>query len=447
MPEIRPGVFVREAIEDDSTFVIELMQSALDPYYGGDHRAHAQRIFSTHVSGGKDRLGFFSFEQKMFVLEIERRRAGIVHVVGKRQGTYKISPLILSPEFRGKGGYGSLLLSTAEEYARENQARQMYCTVAEQNKSALQFFTAKGYFCAGRSDSHYKAGITEVMLYKPFASAEATDIFDRPNISVLSMDESHEPAVRALLLEHLPSSFDGIDDNWVSALFDGYRRRKFSDVNQKYKLIFIASDRAGNVLGVAAATPKKGEPIKIMPLVSPTMPGFAALLSDVPFLLREFGRKLYVHISPTADQTRFLQQRGWHLDAAMPSAYHENIVTQQWSMDLTKEDFMRTMRVKKRYLDLIKSGRKTLEVRVGYSSVNTIQAEERIRLMSMDESQVVRVREVRRYRCFEEMLAKEDPLKIVPDVHQDQVLPMLKEIYPPDKETLGVVVLEIQRQA
>jgi len=69
-------------------------------------------------SGGIDRLGFFSFEQRMFIAEVDGERAGMMHVVGKRQSTYKISPLIVAPEFQGSHGLGSRLLSYAENYAR-----------------------------------------------------------------------------------------------------------------------------------------------------------------------------------------------------------------------------------------------------------------------------------------------------------------------------------------
>ncbi|MBI4490052.1 MAG: GNAT family N-acetyltransferase, partial [Deltaproteobacteria bacterium] len=151
---------IREATDEDREFVVELMQAALSPYYGGDHKAHAARIFSTHISGGIDRIGHFSSEQKMFILTVNGARAGMIHLVGKRQETYKISPLILAQQYRGKAGLGSRLLSFAEDYAVRNGARQIYCPVAEQNTSALQFFLRKGYLPAGRSASHYKEGIT-----------------------------------------------------------------------------------------------------------------------------------------------------------------------------------------------------------------------------------------------------------------------------------------------
>src|ERR1035437_4357673 len=215
---------IREAGSEDFQFVVDLMNNALAPFYGGDHTAHAERIFHTHVSGGIDKIGFFSHEQKMFIAEKDGERAGMIHVVGKRQGTYKISPLIVAEKFRSKSGVGTDLLDFAESYARGQGARQIYCTVALQNSAAFRFFLRKGYTVAGRSDSHYKPGITESMLYKLFTSKDYEELFDRPHISVLSCSTQDEDQVRSLLLEVLPKHFDGIDDSWVDALFNGYRK-------------------------------------------------------------------------------------------------------------------------------------------------------------------------------------------------------------------------------
>ena len=118
-------MLIREARADDFEWVKSLMQNALEPYYGGDHRAHAKRIFDAHIAGGFDHIGFFSFEQKMFVAEVNKERAAMIHMVGKRQATYKISPLIVDLKFQGKAGLGSKLLEYAEDYARNHEARQL----------------------------------------------------------------------------------------------------------------------------------------------------------------------------------------------------------------------------------------------------------------------------------------------------------------------------------
>jgi ASC-1-like (ASCH) protein/ribosomal protein S18 acetylase RimI-like enzyme len=437
-------ITIREAVVTDFQFVVGLMNDALGPFYGGDHAAHAERIFNTHTSGGHDRLGFFSHEQKMFIAEKDGEPAGIVHVVGKRQGTYKISPLIVAQKFRSKSGIGSRLLNYAESYAKGKGARQIYCTVALQNTSAFQFFLRKGYTVAGRSDSHYKQGITESMLYKFFVSKDYEELFDRPHISVLPCSPQDEAQVRVLLLEVLPKHFDGIDDSWVTALFSGYRRSDLKNINDKYKLIYVATDRQNQVLGVAGATPKKGEPIKLMPFIAKSLPAFSAMLADLPFALKCFGHKLYLHTSPTAGETVALQQNGWRLDAALPEAYHPDVVTQQWSLDIMGDNVMRIMRLKQRFLDQVRKGEKTLEVRVGYPQIKSIRLGERIRLMSRTETQDVSVKGIRDYAGFQDMLAHEKGERVVPGLRHDELLRLLQEIYPPSKEHLGVIVLEIE---
>lgn len=442
------NVLIREASEGDFEWVENLMQNALEAYYGGDHRAHARRIFDVHVSGGVDRLGFFSFEQRMFIAEVDGERAGMIHVVGKRQSTYKISPLIVAPQFQGRYGLGSRLLAHAESYARGNQARQLYCTVAEQNVAALQFFLRKDFIVAGSSDSHYKTGVTETMLYRPLYGVSKIMSLDQLHVSVLLLDESNEDMkeqVGRLLLEKLQGSFEGITDDWVRALFDGYSRRTTFDINTKYKLIYVATDSTGRVIGVAGATPKKGSPIKVMPFIASNAVAFEALLIDIPHQLVPYGRKLYIHINPIVDEVMSLQRIGWKLDAALPAGYHPNVITQQWSLDIG-ETTMRTMRIKRRFYDLIQSGKKTLEVRVGYDTINRIQVGERVRLMTHTGGFDVKIAAIRRYRTFADMLNVEPWEKIAPDSKsKDEVLSLFKQIYPAKREQLGVVVLEFAR--
>lgn len=435
-------VLVREAMLGDFEAIAGLMEEALSPYYDGDHTAHAQRIFSTHVDGGVDDVGHFSFEQKMFLATYQSDIAGMVHVVGKRQGTYKISPLIVSPEYRGRYGIGSMLLAQAEEYAKSRYARQIYCTVADKNHSALQFFRKKGYIVAGSSESHYKAGIREFMLYKLFIDYLVEKAFDRPNISVVPFEEQFREQTSALILEKLPNYFGGIDEKWLDALYDGFYRKQSGDVNAKYKLIYLATDQNGNVLGVAGVTPKKGQPIKLMPFVANSQQAFEAMLSDLPHILKPYGHKLYLHIVPSVKETIALQRLDWTLDAAMPAAYCDEYVTQQWGFVLEGE-LMRTIRVKQRFFDDIMSGRKTREVRVGYDHILTIQPGERIKLSTHTNASIVRVEAIYRYRSFKEMLARQDAGSIAPGLGAESVLELLQRIYPPDKERLGVIVLSL----
>ena len=92
---VSAGVIIRPAADGDFEWVSDLMERALSPFYGGDHRAHARRIFDTHIQGGVDYVGHFSAAQHMFIAEVGSTPVGIIHVVEKKQETVKISPLIV----------------------------------------------------------------------------------------------------------------------------------------------------------------------------------------------------------------------------------------------------------------------------------------------------------------------------------------------------------------
>ena len=437
------NIIVRPARADDFDFVADLMVQALSPFYDGDHHAHARRIFDTHIAGGHDQVGQFSSGQQMFIAEQDGQQVGLIHVVVKKQGTVKISPLIVSTNYRGKLGIGSMLLKHAEDFARNLGARQIYCTVAAPNEKALGFFLKKGFYITGTARDHYKMGIDEHMLYKQLVDEAG---FDSPNISVVPFDESqHADGARALILSQMSDDFEGVDDSWVDALFAGYRRRESGDVNAKFKIIFVA-ECDGKVVGVAGATPKKGRPIKLMPLVASSEAAFEALVVDLQGLLEDYGHKLYVHLVPEPWQVACLQRHGWSLEGVFPGGYAPTSVVQQWGLSLQKGDPVRKMRIKKPYFDAIMSGRKTLEVRVGYSSIKRLNSGELLQLETGHSSGVVRIKSIRVYDSFADMLSSESWREIVPQVGTEaEAFKLLRGIYPAGKERLGVHVIEIEK--
>jgi len=101
----------------------------------------------------------------------------------------------------------------------------------------------------------------------------------------------------------------------------------------------------------------------------------------------------------------------------------------------------RLMWIKRRFLDLILSGEKTLEVRVLYPNLRSIQKGE---LINLNNQATIRIRDVRKYSTFEEMLSKEEVSRIVPGSNREELLRLLKSLYPPHKEQLGVLVLEVE---
>ena len=439
------NVVIRPAASDDFEWVADLMVRALSPFYDGDHRAHAQRIFDTHMEGGVDHVGHFSAGQYMFIAEQDGQRVGIIHVVEKKQETVKISPLIVSIDYRGKLGIGSMLLKHAEDFARGLGARQLYCTVASPNQKALGFFLRKGFHITGTAKDHYKQGVDEHMLYKQLVDEAG---FDSPNVSVIPFDEEkHAEGARKLILSQMSDVFRGVDDDWVDALFAGYKRKELGDVNAKYKIIFTA-ECGGQGVGIAGATPKKGQPIKLMPLVASSEAAFEALVIDLQGLLADYGHKLYVHLVPEPWQVACLQRHGWTLEGVFPGGYAPNSVVQQWGLNFNKEGAtVRKMRIKRPYFDAIMSGRKTLEVRVGYDNIKRLKAGELLQLETGHTSGVVRIKSIRVYDNFADMLATEPWREIVPQVNNEATaLQLLREIYPASKERLGVHVIEVEKQ-
>ena len=102
---------------------------------------------------------------------------------------------------------------------------------------------------------------------------------------------------------------------------------------------------------------------------------------------------------------------------------------------------IRLMWIKRRFFDLILSGEKTLEVRVLYPNLRSMQKGE---LVNLNNQATIRIRDVRKYSTFEEMLSKEEASRIVPGSNREELLSLLKSLYPPHKEQLGVLVLEVE---
>jgi HAD superfamily hydrolase (TIGR01549 family) len=98
--------------------------------------------------------------------------------------------------------------------------------------------------------------------------------------------------------------------------------------------------------------------------------------------------------------------------------------------------------VREPYLSQILAGRKTVEVRVGYDNIRRLQPGDRLKL---NDEHLVTIRRIGHYADFEDLLAHEEPTAIAPDLPPDELLAAIREIYPPEKEALGAVALEIER--
>ncbi|MFI7702484.1 ASCH domain-containing protein [Nonomuraea sp. NPDC049480] len=107
--------------------------------------------------------------------------------------------------------------------------------------------------------------------------------------------------------------------------------------------------------------------------------------------------------------------------------------TRTWDLTLFRESF-----------DLVRSGRKSVEVRVSYPKFRDLAPGHRIRFTSDGLQCLTRVRRLARYTSFEELLDTEGAERVNPDVGRDEQLGRIRTIYPPEKETLGPLAIELE---
>ncbi|MFF3514318.1 ASCH domain-containing protein [Streptomyces sp. NPDC002573] len=103
----------------------------------------------------------------------------------------------------------------------------------------------------------------------------------------------------------------------------------------------------------------------------------------------------------------------------------------------------------RQYFDLVAAGTKTIEVRVKYPHLADLAAGGtiRFRIKGTDETCDVEVKRVTEYPDFEALLDGEGAAHGNPTATHDQQLANLRAIYPPEKEALGALAIEIQYAA
>ncbi|MGH3671482.1 MAG: ASCH domain-containing protein, partial [Pseudonocardiaceae bacterium] len=102
------------------------------------------------------------------------------------------------------------------------------------------------------------------------------------------------------------------------------------------------------------------------------------------------------------------------------------------------------MGIYKRYFDLIASGRKTTEIRVNDSSRQKIKEGSLIRFRCQGEGVLTRVTRIARYATFDDMFDHETVASVNPLATREEQLANIRQIYPPDREALGVVAIGIE---
>lgn len=114
--------------------------------------------------------------------------------------------------------------------------------------------------------------------------------------------------------------------------------------------------------------------------------------------------------------------------------------------DRADDEPRRELNIRRPYLQLITDGIKTVEVRVGYPGMRKIKAGQELTFVSGDLRVPTLVRRVTEYPSFDAMLDHEEPRSIGGELGEsrEQLLDVIRSIYPPEKERLGVLAIEIQ---
>lgn len=107
---------------------------------------------------------------------------------------------------------------------------------------------------------------------------------------------------------------------------------------------------------------------------------------------------------------------------------------------------VRELHLYRQYFDLVAAGRKTTEVRVKYPHLADLTAGDviRFRVKDTDETCDVQVKRVTEYPDFEALLDGECPANVNPAASRERQLTDIRAIYPPEKEALGALAIEIE---
>ncbi|MET9986812.1 GNAT family N-acetyltransferase [Streptomyces rochei] len=319
-------IVIRDATEADRAVIQGLLHGSLRRNYDGDHVAQADRIIDAHLGGGKDPVGHFSKTQHVYVAESGGEVVGVMNIAEKRQGTMKISPLIVNPDFRGSKGAGSALLAKSVEVARARGVRQLYGTVAEPSSWIETFYLNRGWTCGSQSNSQYRPGVVEHAIYYNVDDAAATA--SEP-LKFEEYSPSKYEELERFLTSRMDVFVDGIDEDFVRALVAGHERRGTREVEAKYKEIYLGYE--SDVLSsVIAFGPKKGGAVKLMPLSATSQDALRQTLRFAQSWAEGRTHKLYTHQHVDPAVVTAFQSEMWTLEGLLPEAYAAEKVAAQW---------------------------------------------------------------------------------------------------------------------
>jgi ASC-1-like (ASCH) protein len=127
-------------------------------------------------------------------------------------------------------------------------------------------------------------------------------------------------------------------------------------------------------------------------------------------------------------------------------SYNEiNRLMQEQSPESLLEQRARPIRIYRKYFELIAKGTKTIEIRVGYSSMMRIKPGQLLKFVCQDDAAMTEVLAVRQYKTFDALFDAEDYSRINPGLSKEEQLSEVRKIFPRDKEAMGVLAIEVKK--
>lgn len=106
---------------------------------------------------------------------------------------------------------------------------------------------------------------------------------------------------------------------------------------------------------------------------------------------------------------------------------------------------LKQMWIKRPYFQLIKSGQKTLEGRIGYPNMRRIKKGDTVLLRTSGGEVKIKIIDVRGYKDFQDALKHENISRLLPGVKPENALEIYERIYPEWKvKQYGVLIFELE---
>lgn len=188
----------------------------------------------------------------------------------------KISPLIVSTDYRGKLGIGSMLSSMPKTSPATSVLGSCTAPSPPNQEGAFQFFLR------GRALSLERVAITtsRVSTSTCCTSSSWTRRVDSPiALGDPPMREKHAEGARKLILSQMDDGSSMEQRQAGRPFAAGEAEGELCDANAKYKIIFTA-ECGGQVVGTLALHPGEGSAHRLLPLVASSEAAFEALVID-----------------------------------------------------------------------------------------------------------------------------------------------------------------------